>query len=361
MAVSTDKQAADPGTDRALFALWALFWLLMIVVAVEDQRNNASVQWWEPFLWEGSSFLTTTFWLILQRRVSMRWDEYLAQPSRWFARHLAWFPAVAVTHIAGIYSIRHGVYAVVGATYRHDPWAQVFVYETIKLLLYTALWLSIIFGIASFARWRRERERLLALQKHLAESQLTQLKAQLQPHFLFNALNTISSLMHVDVARADALLAQLADLLRSSLQTGARQLTSLREEVKLLTLYADIMRARFGARVSVTWDIAEDTLDAAVPTMLLQPLLENAFKHGVEHTSQSVAIRVVARREGEALRVVVHNTGGSLAAVPRQGIGLSNSRERLEVLYGEHARLDLAQDADGVAARLSLPYRREAA
>jgi len=355
------KQATDPGTDRALFALWALFWLLMIVVAVEDQRNNTSVRWWEPFLWEGSSCLVMTGWLVLQRRVSTRWDEYLAQPSRWFGLHLAWFPAVVVSFVVGIYSIRHAVYALADATYRHDPWPQVFLYETVKLLLYVGLWLSILFGLASFTRWQQERERLLALQKHFAESQLAQLKAQLQPHFLFNALNTISSLMHVDAARADALLAQLADLLRSSLQTGASQLTSLHEEVKLLKLYADIMRARFGARVSVTWDIAENTLDAAVPAMLLQPLLENAFKHGVEHTSRSVTIRVVARREGEALRIVVHNTGGALSAEPRRGIGLANSRERLEVLYGEHARLDLAQDADGVAAKLSLPYRREAA
>ena len=360
MAVSTGKQATGPGTDRALFGLWAIFWLLMIVVAVEDQRNNTSVRWWEPFLWEGSSCLVMTVWLVLQRRISTRWDEHLAQPGRWFGLHLAWFPAVVVTFVAGIYSIRHGVYALADMTYRHDQWPQVFLYETVKLLLYVGLWLSILFGLGSFTRWRQERERLLALQKHFAESQLAQLKAQLQPHFLFNALNTISSLMHVDVARADALLAQLADLLRSSLQTGARQLTSLREEVKLLKLYADIMCARFGG-VSVTWDIAEDTLDAAVPTMLLQPLLENAFKHGVEHTSQPVTIRVVARREGEALRVIVHNTGGTLAAEPRHGIGLSNSRERLDVLYGENARLDLAQDVDGVAARLSLPYQREAA
>ncbi len=361
MPSGTNNPTADLGVDRALFALWALFWLLMIVVAVEDQRNNASVRWWEPFLWEGSSCLITTVWLVLQRRVSARWDEYLVQPLSWFVRHLAWFPAVVITFVAGVYSIRHGVYALAEVTYRHDPWPQVFLYETVKLLLYVGLWLSILFGLASFTRWKEERDRVLALQRHFAESQLAQLKAQLQPHFLFNALNTISSLMHVDVARADALLAQLADLLRSSLQAGATQLTSLREEVKLLKLYADIMRARFGARVSVTWEIAEDTLDAAVPAMLLQPLLENAFKHGVEHTSQSVAIRVVARREGEALRIVVHNTGGALAAEPRHGIGLSNSRERLEVLYGEHARLDLAQDADGVAARLFLPYRREAA
>jgi LytS/YehU family sensor histidine kinase len=113
--------------------------------------------------------------------------------------------------------------------------------------------------------------------------------------------------------------------------------------------------------VLLSWDIANETLDAAVPALLLQPLLENAFKHGVERCSQPVAIAIAAWRDAEVLHVSVHNTGGTLAGESRPGIGLSNCRERLRVLYGEHARLDLAQDAAGVAAQLSLPYRREAA
>ena len=225
---SGPHKPASSSTDRALFALWALFWLLMIVVSVEDHRDRRYVKWWEPYLWEGSSCLVATIWLLLQRRVSTRWNEYLAQPLRWFGRHMAWFPVIAVTFVVAIYSIRHGVYALAHYTYRHDPWPGLFLYESIKLLLYTLLWVSIIFGLASFTFWRQERERLLELQKHLAESQLAQLRAQLQPHFLFNALNTISSLMQVDVGRADRLLAQLADLLRSSLHAGAQQLTPLR-------------------------------------------------------------------------------------------------------------------------------------
>ena len=114
----------------------------------------------------------------------------------------------------------------------------------------------------------------------------------MQPHFLFNALNTISALMQVDVERADRLLTRLADLLRASLQAGARQMTSLREELKLLELYAQIMQERFADRVTLTWNVADDALDAAVPAMLLQPLLENAFKHGVERSREPVTIRI---------------------------------------------------------------------
>jgi LytS/YehU family sensor histidine kinase len=283
------------------------------------------------------------------------------EPLRWFARHAVWLPVVAVTFIVAIYSIRHAVYALVGLTYEHPSWPTIFVYESVKLLLFSALWLAIIFGLESFGRWREERERLLALQKHLAESQLAQLKAQLQPHFLFNALNTISSLMQVDVERADRLLTLLADLLRSSLKASARQTSPLREEVELLRLYADIMRERFTGRVTLDWRIADDAGDAAIPALLLQPLLENAFRHGVERSSQPVAITIDARRDGERLRVRIHNTGSTLSAHPGLGIGLRNCRERLDVLYGNAARLDLVPDATGVAAEVTLPYERSVA
>jgi LytS/YehU family sensor histidine kinase len=348
-------------TDKALYALWALFWALMISVAVQDNWRNPYIHWWQPLLWEGSSAFVATLWLVYQRHATRHWEVHLQEPMRWFGRHAAWLPVVSVTFIMAIYGIRHAVYAFVGLTYEHPSWPTILVYESVKLLLFSALWLAIIFGLESFSRWRLERERLLALQKHLAESQLAQLKAQLQPHFLFNALNTISALMQTDVDRADRLLTQLADLLRSSLKAGARQTTTLREEIALLRLYADIMRERFTGRVTLDWRIADDVADAAIPAMLLQPLLENAFRHGVERSTQPVDIVIDARRDGPQLRIGIHNTGSSLGAQPGLGIGLRNCRERLEVLHGGAARLDLAADATGVAAVVTLPYERSAA
>jgi len=348
-----------PGTgtvNRTLLALWSLFWLLMIVVSVADHRDSGN-RWWEPLLWEGSSCLVATGWLLLQRRAGARWQGLLAEPRRWFLRHIAWTPLLAVSFVISVYALRHGVYALAGVTYEHPGWAYVFCYESLKITLFTSLWLSIIFGLESFARWQQERERLLTLQRHLAESQLGQLRAQLQPHFLFNALNTISSLMQVDVARADALLAQLADLLRASLQAGARQTTSLREELELSRRYAQIMQARFAERVTVSWDVAPDVGDAEVPTMLLQPLLENAFKHGVELSREPVAIRIAARRGDEQLHMMVRNSGSRLAPNGRSGIGLSNCRARIALLYGDRARLDVAEEGDGVVATLVQPWR----
>jgi len=343
--------------NRALFGLWALFWALMIAVEVQDNHDATGIRWWEPFVWEGSSCLVATFWLLLERRVSTRWNEYLAEPWRWFAKHLLWMPVICVTFIISVYAIRLGVYSLTSETYEHEPWSFIFFYESLKLVLFAGLWLGIIFGLESFKRWKLEREKLLTLQKHLAESQLAQLKAQLQPHFLFNTLNTISSLMQVDVERADRLLTRLADLLRSSLQASARDLTSLREELKLLGLYAEIMQERFAGRVTIGWNIASDANEAQVPAMLLQPLLENAFKHGVERSRDPVSIRITAETRGEELHVTITNSGSSLPEAPSDGIGMRNCRERLEVMYGARARLDLVHEGDGVAAKLTLPVK----
>jgi signal transduction histidine kinase len=347
-----------PGNPRALFSLWSLFWLLMIAVAVQEHFSDPYIKWWEPFRWEGSSCVMATVCLLIQQRAGRGLDRYLSQPLKWFGLHMAWLPVLAFTFITCVYAIRHGVYALTTETYEHESWSYVFLYETVKLTLFMALWLAIIFGLKSFALWKQERERLLQMQKHLAESQLAQLKAQLQPHFLFNALNTISALMQSDVERADRLLTRLGDLLRASLAVGTRHKTALREEFKLLELYASIMQERFAGRATLSWNVSDEALDAAIPAMLLQPLLENAYKHGVERSSETVAIRVEAQREGDELRIQVHNSGAWRADSPASGIGLRNCVERLALVYGERARLTVGPDAGGVSACVTLPYER---
>jgi len=334
-----------------------MFWVLMIWVELQDNIDATGIRWWEPLLWEGSSCLVATLWLVVQRRASPRLNVYLAEPWQWVVKHLNWMIVVCTTFVVAVYAIRHGVYWLTGETYEHWRWGIIFIYESMKLVLFAGLWLGIIFGLESFARWKLEREQLLTLQKHLAETQLAQLKAQLQPHFLFNTLNTISSLMQVDVPRADQLLTRLADLLRASLQTGGRDLTSLSEELKLLTLYANIMQERFAGRVTLTWNIAQDANEALVPAMLLQPLLENAFKHGVERSRDPVSIRVTAEKVSEELHVTIANSGSSLSDAPSDGIGIRNCRERLELIYGARARLELVPESDGVAVKLALPVK----
>ncbi|HEY5810909.1 MAG TPA: histidine kinase [Povalibacter sp.] len=357
---------ADPTyrskANQALFVLWALFWLAMIVVELQDSfLDHPGVRWWEPVLWEGSSMVVVTLWLLLQRRFDAHYEPYLERPLHWFGHHLKWFPLIALTFIPSIYAIRNGIYALAGMTYHHEPWGFIVVYESVKLLLFGGLWLAIIFGLDSFAQWRSQRERLLAVQKSLAESQLQQLQSQLRPHFLFNALNTISSLMQTDTARADRLLVRLSDLLRASLQADQQELTSLGDELRVLELYALIMQERFVDRVQLVWDIDQQTLPAAVPSLLLQPLLENAFKHGVEQSHEAVTIQIHSRRDGGQLQFAIGNTGALAAWSRPRGIGLRNCRERLRLLYGDAAAITLTQEAGEVWVRVSLPWQKCAA
>jgi LytS/YehU family sensor histidine kinase len=196
---------------------------------------------------------------------------------------------------------------------------------------------------------------LLQTQKALAEAQLAQLQGQLRPHFLFNALNTVSALMHTDVARADRLVAALGDLLRISLRSNEHEMTPLAEELRTLELYADIMLERFRDRVTLNWQIDQALLDIPVPALLLQPLLENVFKHGVEPTVAHVRVIVSVGRESGSLEIVVSNSGSMLAPEHRDGVGFRNCRERLSIIYGNTASMLVRNEGDGVAARVLIP------
>ncbi|GLQ88761.1 sensor histidine kinase [Dyella flagellata] len=347
--------ALPPKTLSTFWALWAVFWLLMISVAIEDALRNPLTRWWEPVLWEGSSTLVLTVWMLLAVRVRGRYAPYLERPLVWFGGYLRWLPLVAVTFIAAVYAIRIGVYAAIGRTYEHSSWSFVFVYESAKLTIFTGLWLGVLFGIDSYGQWQVQRHRLLQTQKALAEAQLAQLQGQLRPHFLFNALNTVSALMHTDVARADRLVTALGDLLRISLRSAESEMTTLAEELRTLELYADIMRERFRDRVTLNWQTDRTLLDTPVPALLLQPLLENVFKHGVEPAVTPVRIHIRVQREKSSLEICISNSGSKLAQERGNGVGFRNCRERLSIIYGNAASLLVRNEGDGVAARVLIP------
>ncbi|MBW4049661.1 MAG: histidine kinase [Proteobacteria bacterium] len=355
--VHTDDGVTFPAKTLATFwALWAAFWLLMIGVAIEDQLRNPLTQWWEPILTEGSSALVSTGWMWLGVRVRGRRAPYLDKPLIWFARYLRWLPLVCITWIAAVYAIRYGAYAAVGRTYEPSgSWGFIVVYESLKVIYDSGLWLGVLFGIDSHGQWQLQWQRLLQTQKALAYAQLARLQGQLRPHFLFNALNTVSALMHTDVARADRLVAALGDLLRISLRSNEHEMTPLAEELRTLELYADIMLERFRDRVTLDWQIDEALLDTPVPALLLQPLLENVFKHGVEPTVAHVRIIVGVRCESGSLEILISNSGSLLAPEHRDGVGFRNCRERLGIIYGDTASLLIRNEGDGVAARVLIP------
>jgi two-component system, LytTR family, sensor kinase len=227
----------------------------------------------------------------------------------------------------------------------------VFVYLPILLLAYTIL----------HYRQNRERElRTSQLQAQLEKARLQSLKSQLQPHFLFNTLNSVSALMLTDVAAADRMIALLGDLLRISLETVNTQVTTLRHELEFLTCYIEIEKVRFEERLTVSFDVAPETLDASVPHLLLQPLVDNAIKHGISRMAAGGKIRISARHDGADLRLEVRDNGpGSPDGhSPHHGVGLRITRERLETIYGHDQSLELVSLPEGgFAARVSIPLR----
>ena len=207
----------------------------------------------------------------------------------------------------------------------------------------------------------RERElRAVELEKSLAEARLKSLQMQLNPHFLFNTLHAISALMHKDVDSADRMVAQLSDLLRRALDSGDEQEVSVRREIDFLQRYVAIEKTRFGSRLTVEMKIAPDTQAALVPNLLLQPLVENAIKHGIERVARPGTIEISAQRAGGELILEVADNGKGLPEKWNEHIGLSNTRSRLSQLYGTDHRFEMRnRESGGVSIRIAIPFRTE--
>jgi two-component system, LytTR family, sensor kinase len=210
-----------------------------------------------------------------------------------------------------------------------------------------------------FGLYRTRQLHAAELEARLTRTHLQVLKMQLQPHFLFNTLNAVAELVHTEPKAADQMITRLGRLLRLSLDNAGHQVVPLRQEIDFLKVYLDIEQVRFQDRLQIVWDVAAETLDAAVPTLLWQPVLENAIRHGVTPLPDGGRIIIAARREGADLVLEIRDNGMGLPAggAPREGVGLRNIRERVDQLYGFRAALTLASGPDGGAvATLRMPF-----
>jgi two-component sensor histidine kinase len=201
--------------------------------------------------------------------------------------------------------------------------------------------------------------RAAQLEAKLAQARLENLRLQLQPHFLFNALNTISSVVYEDPRKADAMIARLSALLRSTIHDSEAQMVPLHREIETLELYLDIMRQRFEDKLSVDVRVAPEVRQALVPHLLLQPLVENSIRHGVTPQSNAVTVILTAERDGPNTRVRIRDCGQGLSDGKMQrGTGISNTAARLEQLYGEGHSLEFENCEDGgLAVTVAVPYR----
>jgi two-component system, LytTR family, sensor kinase len=267
----------------------------------------------------------------------------------WDPKLRTWVSAIW-DHQAHAFHIQWSIYRDLFLTNVVDD--VIFVYSPILLLAYTS----------AYYRHSRERESQTArLQAQLEKARLQALKSQLQPHFLFNTLNSISALMLTDVAAADRMITLLGDLLRMSLETASTQMTTLSRELEFLTCYIEIEKVRFEERLKVNFDVAADTLEASIPHLLLQPLVDNAIKHGISRLAAGGEVRISARRDHAELHVEVSDNGPGLRIhrdSPPSGVGLRITRERLETIYGDDQSLELCSLPEGgFTARISIPLR----
>jgi two-component system, LytTR family, sensor kinase len=198
------------------------------------------------------------------------------------------------------------------------------------------------------------------LEARLAEARLKTLEAELQPHFLFNTLHAISTLVHTNPDAADRMISRLSDLLRLTFDRSGAARVPLQEELEFLEKYLEIEQTRFQDRLTVHYSVDAETLDAEVPRLILQPLVENAIKHGVSPRSGDGVIEICSRREGDGLWLEVRDNGVGLTGRARHqlhsGVGLANTRDRLECLYGDAQRLEFSEERTGLAVRIRLPF-----
>ena len=222
--------------------------------------------------------------------------------------------------------------------------------------------IALVAHVVSYTRTLRERElRAVQLEEQLAKTRLQVLKSQLQPHFLFNTMHSISALMLTDVRAADRMMTRLGDLLRMSLESAGTQITTLSREIEFLNCYLEIEKVRFAERLTVTFDISPATLDASVPHLLLQPLVDNAVKHGISHLLGGGEIRITAATKADQLQIEISDNGPGISkagTLPSTGLGLSITRERLESLYGRDQSLELLSLPEGgTTAQVCIPFR----
>jgi two-component system LytT family sensor kinase len=270
---------------------------------------------------------------------------------------------VATTlHVALTVGSKLGIMRVTGmetATWLVEAQRMYFLNFDWEMMTYWA-----ILGLSYALRFHYEAQdralRASQLETRLVEAQLQSLQRQLQPHFLFNTLNTISALMHRDVDAADNMISKLGDLLRLSLQTVSVQEITLKQELDFLGKYLEIEQTRFRDRLSVVFDVEPDLLDAFVPNLILQPLVENAIKHGIGPRPTPGEVVIAARRVAETLEMEVRDNGVGLSDARlsdfNRGVGLANTRSRLQHLYGSAHRFEFRHPpGDGLSVIIAIP------
>ena len=268
-------------------------------------------------------------------------------------------------HLVGLLSVRFLLWEN-GGKNPSAIWEQYFQRRAFEQLDWSLMVYAVIVGVSHAVGYYHEaQERKLKsaqIETRLIEARLKTLEAELHPHFLFNTLHAISTLVHRDPESADRMISRLSDLLRITFDRSGEPKVSLKEEMEFLGKYLDIEQTRFQDRLTVHVQVYPDALDGEVPRMILQPLVENAIKHGIAGRNGGNNIQIAAGLEGERLWMQVRDNGAGLQVrtlkALRTGVGLSNTRARLDCLYGRHYRLEFSDKHGELSVLIEIPFQR---
>ncbi len=318
-------------------------------------RRAAGYQFIYPYLW----MVGTMIVLWLARRFPLEGRHW---PRRLVYHFL--FATLAAIFITGCYQILYHFLFVNGPDKPYSPWVTLSWIIFNSSENYGIYGLLLLFNHATnyYRRYREGELRASQLQAQLSQAELQALKMQLHPHFLFNTLHSISALVHQDPEAADRMIARLGDFLRLTLDNSGTQEVTLLKELEFLQCYLEIERVRFQDRLTTHMDIDSHSLDSRVPNLILQPIVENALRHGIAPRATPGRIEISAKRNNGSLRIEVKDNGPGISAISatngrfREGLGLTNTRARLEQLYGEAHRFELTNDPDGgLTVTLEIP------
>lgn len=353
--------------SRFIWLLVFIFWTLIGAIAAVQEYVAIETRGVEvSFLRILITNLPIYFWAITTPLIFYLGRRFLLSDKK------KWTIILPVHLILGLIfaSVYLGIVAVTTEAMRDEPllWKNIWGYFQyrfgrafhVSVLTY---WAVLGFGFAlDFYKRLQIREfqsakTELELETRLVQANLDSLKMQLNPHFLFNTLNTVSAIMSDDLKGARRMIARLSELLRINLETSNQQKISLKEELDLLNLYLDIERERFKEKLKIKLDVPTEFWECKVPHFILQPLVENAIKHGIANNKTQGIIDISAKNIGSHLQIQVDDNGAGLSLDANSGVGLSNTRERLEKLYGEDFELILTDSkSGGVSVLLKIPF-----
>jgi len=349
----------------AIWATWTLFGLFFTSqFALQNQLSRNPIPLWQILTWQ---MVSGYVWFALSPLLLWLTQRFPFEAGKWkqsLSVHLV------ASIVIAFFQQAVDTFFLTRLGYPPNRQFASFL-EAYKYFIFINLHLSILIywgvvGIKSaFNYYQKYRERELVtskLEARLATSRLQVLKMQLHPHFLFNTLNAISELIYKDPESAERMIGDLSDLLRLSFEKLEVQEISLKQELEFLRKYLEIEQMRFQDRLRVEMEISPETLDASVPNMILQPLVENAIKHGIAPRSTGGKIEIGAVRNNGTLELSVCDNG---IGVPfkdldnlSEGVGLSNTRRRLKHLYGEKHKFDLTNaEKSGLRVNLTIPFK----